>query len=340
MRHTVLRLSIVIVLMFTALTGCQRTDAPSAPSAPSAAPSASPAASATTSPTASPTTSPLPTSIKFPIPPRFQWDNANGYCGETSIQSIALYYGVWVSQQVVRDAAGSELLLDENAARALTKLKFNFESWDDSAKTPQFEKYMKWMKTRLLQGFPCITMVFLADSDLYSEDYDHIVPVVGVTSRDSLLFYTLYSNRLISRPFSTLAATRDTCDSELDDGGNIPQNVDYGIAMKGLKDANGASYPTRLRINRSDEPNVSLGETAVNLKGTVTVSGLKPGKKYALLRYDDLSNVPTSGDATAFLASNYDHMTSFTAETATWTFVDPVGILSSGATYYRCVAAD
>ena len=330
MRHIIFRLSVVIILIFGALTGCQHADAPIA----------SPTTSPTASPTASATVSPVPTSIKFPIPPRFQWDNANGYCGETSIQSIALYYGVWVSQQVVRDAAGGELLLDENAARALNKLKFNFVAWDDSAKTPQFEKYMIWMKTHLLQGFPCITVVFLADSDLYSEDYDHIVPVVGVTSRNSLLFYTLYSNRLIARPFSTLAATRDACDSDLDDGGNIPQNVDYGIAMKGLKDANGVTFPTRLSVNRSDEPNVSLGETAVNLKGTVTVSNLTPGKKYVLLRFDDLSNVPTSGDAAAFLASRYDYMTAFTAESATWTHVDPVGIRSSGATYYRCVATD
>src|SRR5262245_21846437 len=34
---------------------------------------------------------PASPSRQLPIPPRDQWPNANGYCGEMSIQSIALY---------------------------------------------------------------------------------------------------------------------------------------------------------------------------------------------------------------------------------------------------------
>jgi hypothetical protein len=41
------------------------------------------------------------------IPPRFQWENGHGFCGETSIQSISLYYGSYISQNQVRKLAES-----------------------------------------------------------------------------------------------------------------------------------------------------------------------------------------------------------------------------------------
>lgn len=41
------------------------------------------------------------------IPPRFQWENGHGFCGETSIQSISLYYGNYISQNQARKLAGS-----------------------------------------------------------------------------------------------------------------------------------------------------------------------------------------------------------------------------------------
>ena len=337
-----LKIIILIILIFALVTGCAQAGS-KASVVPTAAPTSAP--TATTAP--APTASPVPTSVTFPIPTRYQWDNANGYCGETSIQSIALYYGAWIPQQKARNAAGGELLVDENAATALKKLKLDFEEWDYEAPEPQFKKYMLWLKSNLVAGYPCITVVFLADSDLYSEDYDHIVPVVGVKSKslystkymagDSLIFHTLYDPDPIVRKFSTLASTRDDCDLELSAGGNIPQNTDYGIAIKGLQGDRDATLPTRLSVNRSNEPNVSLGEKAKNLKGTITVSALTPGAKYALLRYDDVAKMPTSGGSAVYLASDYDYKTEFIASGSVWEFKDPVGILSSGVTYYRCV---
>jgi hypothetical protein len=37
--------------------------------------------------------------VKLDIPVRLQWENDHGYCGETSIQSCALYYGNYISQR-------------------------------------------------------------------------------------------------------------------------------------------------------------------------------------------------------------------------------------------------
>jgi hypothetical protein len=49
-------------------------------------------------------------SVQLNIPPRAQWDNNNGYCGECAIQQIALYYGSYISQynarKIIDPAAG------------------------------------------------------------------------------------------------------------------------------------------------------------------------------------------------------------------------------------------
>ena len=34
---------------------------------------------------------------KLDIPPRFQWNANNGYCGETAFISVGLYYGQYCS---------------------------------------------------------------------------------------------------------------------------------------------------------------------------------------------------------------------------------------------------
>ena len=44
--------------------------------------------------------------VKLDMPPRVQWQDNDGYCGETSVQMAALYYGAYVSQYVARAAGG------------------------------------------------------------------------------------------------------------------------------------------------------------------------------------------------------------------------------------------
>lgn len=53
------------------------------------------------------TTPTIPTySVQLDMPPRLQWPNNNGYCGETSLQMAGLYYGAWISQYAARAAGG------------------------------------------------------------------------------------------------------------------------------------------------------------------------------------------------------------------------------------------
>ena len=119
--------------------------------------------------------------VRLDIPARLQWDNNYGYCGETSIQMSALYYGAWVSQYVVRAVGGagqgSQLLLPDSPgqtvvdtgrslSKAAAKLKLGavvFVPEDDAA--PQAEEFLGWAKEEIKAGHPVIFAVYVADCD-------------------------------------------------------------------------------------------------------------------------------------------------------------------------------
>lgn len=277
------------------------------------------------------------------IPPRAQWENANGFCGEMSIQSIALSYGAWISQQVARTVAGGELLLGVNEVTALRALHLDYTLWDSQSAQPQAERFLAWIKDNLQHGVPVIYAVYLSDAG-NDADYDHIVPAVGIDATtfggydgtDRLAMNTNFGAR-ITKTLASLPATRQSCAVNGANGGCVPRNVDYGVAVRGITDAQRATLPTTMTVAESSEPNVSIGEIARQMTATVTVSGLTAGSSYALLRYDDYRTMPTNATAAQFLASSHTLRTNFVATGPTFTFVDPVTFRSSGATYYRAV---
>jgi hypothetical protein len=277
------------------------------------------------------------------IPPRQQWQNDGGYCGETSIQAIGLYYGAWISQQVVRTVAGGELLIGVNEETALGALHLAHTTWDTAAPRPQFESFVAWTKSHLEQRVPVVYAIYLTDG-INDPDYDHIVPATGITAAsasgyraaDTLISSDNFGDR-IERSVGGLAGTRSSCTSSSTQGGCIPRDVDYGFAITGITDARSATLPVGIKVPVDHEPNVSVGEAAIPLTASVTVSALQPGHNYALLRYDDYTKVPTAATAAAFLASSYSHRVDFTADGPQWIYADPVSFPSSGATYYRCV---
>src|SRR5260370_2770219 len=80
-----------------------------------------------------------PIAIKLDIPPRIEWNSGVGFCGEASIQTIALYYGAWISQYKVRAVAGGPVVFGTGSETVLTALHFNFDAWDFAGPTnPQF----------------------------------------------------------------------------------------------------------------------------------------------------------------------------------------------------------
>lgn len=281
------------------------------------------------------------------IPPRLQWPNDHGYCGETSLQAIGLYYGAWISQKVIRETAGGEMLLGANAELAARKLRFQCEAWPGGKSAADCSGFVVWLKSRLLDGYPAIVGVYLRGDGHDDPDYDHIVPVVGVRTaqadsrrfdgRDRLVFHNNFSLEPIERPVDTLFATRSACASDVEGGGCIPKKRVYALVIKGIVDPAKATFPVRMTVERWDEPNVSLGAEPVPMRAAVTVTGLERGRTYALLRYDSVQDLPASGGVGEYLASNYARKTEFIAATATCTARDPEPFRSDGAVFYRCV---
>ncbi|CAF4345428.1 unnamed protein product [Rotaria socialis] len=114
--------------------------------------------------------------------------------------------------------------------------------------------------------------------------------------------------------------------------------VCWGIAITGLIDEDKVCLPVRLTVAEWDEPCVANGMEARDMIGKVTVQALTAGTQYILLRYSSYVDVPTVGNATAFLSSNYASRHDFTAQDYIYVYEDPIPINSNGSTYYRCVA--
>jgi len=278
------------------------------------------------------------------IPARQQWDENNGYCGETSIQSFALYFGTYASQYRIRGFINpnqqSQLLIGVNEQTALRALHLKFEQWNSNSPTPQWQNYLAWVKRELQKGAPVIGTLYV--KGMTDPDYDHIVPFIGFRSSfdttryhasDTLLFNDNYATTTLVRTVGTLAATRRGTNT-----GSftyaIPSRVDYGCAVTGIVDTLRETVPVRLQVDRSSEPNLITGAQPVTLNATVNIQSLVPGKTYSLLRYDDPARVPDSG----FLAKGgYTSARTFTATAATQAFTDR--FLSNAVVTYRCVAS-
>ncbi len=279
------------------------------------------------------------------IQPRLQWKTDGGFCGEASLQTAALHYGAWISQGLIRKAAGGELLLGVNEGKALKAFRLTHEPWDSKGQPkPHFKPFAVWLKGHLLQHSPCIVALYLAGST--HQEYDHIVPVSGFIPAtdgskdydptDVLIYHNLYSETPLRRAFHTLAGSRINCRYDLTTGGTLPTQTAYGVAVTGVDDPTGAALPVCLEMNRPDEPNWTRKEKPAALKGRVTVSGLRRGQHYRLMRFDRLSSMPLRGKVQDFLRARATQSIPFKAESSTWTFADPRSIPSNGATFYRC----
>lgn len=276
-------------------------------------------------------------SVLLNIPGRLQWDNANGYCGETSIQMSALYYGNYICEDVCRTVAGGELLVAGNDVTALNAFSFTYEEWDYNQATPQYQNYLVWTKQHLNNRHPVIITVFVLG--MSDPDYDHIIPAIGFNATnvntfngaDELMFNDCYDSIYYTRTFASVWDTRSMSGNGATNEYCIPKNVDYGIAVTGIKDVQHVTKPVHLSIDSWDEPNISLGENPKVLHATITADSLTAGQKYALLRYNNYLNVPSSN----FNPLTADSAIYFTASSATESFTN--SFMSNTAVFYRCI---
>jgi hypothetical protein len=282
-------------------------------------------------------------SAQLDIPPRRQWDNNNGYCGECSIQQAALYYGTYVSQYRVREIIDptqqQDVWVPDHSGQVFEALRLKFEDWNSGVPTPQYQNYLVWTKSHLQQGHPVIITVYVqGESDPY---YDHIIPATGFVSpdtnayhaTDTLTFNDCYATTNFTRTFGSIYDTRAMSGNGALYEYCIPRDTDYGAAVTGIKDDSGTALPVSLKVDRWNEPNVSQGATPVQMNATIQVRSLQTGSVYALLRYNDYHNVPTSN----YLSSAYSSATNFVATNNAHALADR--FMSDGTVIYRCVPA-
>ena len=164
-----------------------------------------------------------------------------------------LYYGAWFSQRLVRSINKGEYLLQPLSAkdkrdplRTLTMLHFTYEEWDFAkSPQPQFDGFCHWMKRSLLREHPVMFGIFLPGLEF--DDYDHIVPAVGIcyenedgcdNCRDKIIYFDLYNQENVEK---CLSKTEFSVDREsihqkrISSDGCLPLNVSILIRLAGLQ---------------------------------------------------------------------------------------------------------
>jgi len=271
------------------------------------------------------------------IPGRLQWQNANGYCGEMSIQMIGMYYGDYISEDVCRTVAGGEVLIDVNDSAALEAFSFTFKEWNPGQAQPQYQNYLDWVKQYLNKKEPVIITVYI--QGLSDPDYDHIIPAIGFNAQtlntyniaDQLTYNSCFDTVAFTRSFGSMWDTRPMTGNGATYSYCIPKNVNYGVAITGIKDALHATRPVQITLAPRAEPNVSLAAAPTMFHAQVTADSLTTGVKYALIRYDNYLNVPSSN----FNPLTASSATYFIAGGVQKTVLD--SFMSNAAVFYRCI---
>jgi hypothetical protein len=251
------------------------------------------------------------------VPPRYMWGwgpNVTGYCGATSLQSAALYFGLWVSVEHLRNYADnnvSQVLLGNGDFQNIAaEVGIVLEEWPyATTPQPQVAAFLNWALDHLTVGRPVITGVYEQKLN-GARDYDHIVPVIGAVigsipnsqlPRSSIVsnVTTLYYNDLYSAvtrtlqgsklgasrsQFTTLSPPVQPYDYAL------PAATNFGVAVLGLADPLNETYRLKLTAWSWTEPDWGsedgCGMSPQPLDLSAQVYGLTPGNSYAVLRFD------------------------------------------------------
>jgi hypothetical protein len=312
------------------------------------------------------------------IPPRLQWNANNGYCGEVSFISAGLYYGQYLSQYDARaiasnngdqSKASSQLLIGVNDTYAATQMHLTYVEWNTKSET-NTNAFLAWVTGEVVAGYPVAIGIYTNEYLFYGKtsptagdpDYDHIVPVTGISSTSPLTNpATYYATNTItfndnglwtgtasgqpqyvfSYPFGTFEATRKQANAE---NGNIysvsSDGSNYGIAITGVIDQNHETVPVSVATNLNyEKPAIKNGSNVrpspEPLTLTVTVSGLQSGTKYNLYRYNSMAQVPNA----AFNANASEAYEKWTFTASSSTHVTTENIESSDEAIYRAVPA-
>lgn len=241
-------------------------------------------------------------------------------------------------------------------------LKLRFQQWIPAKSDRKlYKKFMVWMKGHLVLGHPTLFTTYVRDE--HDSDYDHILQAVGVRSRSlssdefdsrDVLFYNdgfdldhrhnrTFGNFHDSRAMKTNCLHRDSRQPNGWSNGDfwrkgkyawhyecISNDRPFGTAMIGIVDENKETVPVRITVSSgASEPN-----PAKRIHATVSITDLKHGRKYVLLRYGSFEKVPSKN----FLRNRgFDYAHKFTADGKTKKYRDPHSFMSDTIQIYRCV---
>lgn len=282
------------------------------------------------------------------LPARVQWNANDGYCGETSLISAGLYYGQYVSQFDARvlaninfspkDMQFYQILIgvpghktrNNNMELAAINMHLHYTMFNNYPFAKRTTKeFMLWVKNMVIRHYPTIIGVYENYSVFQQNDadqeYDHIVPVFGITSFSSLkkrpqvydhtdvIYFhdnslfgggNYYPNCFRYR-MGFFQKTRGAA-NQINAGiysvsNNRNQQGNYGIAILGVKGK--GLYPVRLTTDPTYElPSIMNGSNKrpqrMQLKLGIEVSKLKPQTPYLLLKYAKFSDLPAADDFT------------------------------------------
>ncbi|MBY0528573.1 MAG: hypothetical protein K2P51_00090 [Rhabdochlamydiaceae bacterium] len=265
-------------------------------------------------------------------PPRLQWNENSGYCGEVALISAGLYFGQYISQYDARaiacqgnDQKSCQLLLGLNAHAAAAKMHLESHEWA-SFQNESTDDFLSWIKENVIHGCPVAIGIYMNQYRFYHNShpnagdpsYDHIVLVTGIGSNlpftntsydgDDILYFT--DNGLWGDPcnphykfsynFDAFQATRQQANTKHGPVYSLPlEGHNYGIAIRGVLDLNNETVRVRLETNpNSEHPDIQNGSNArpapTPLKLTLTMTDLEPGVAYNLYRYNSFDAVPNS----------------------------------------------
>ncbi|KAJ3295546.1 hypothetical protein HK104_002562 [Borealophlyctis nickersoniae] len=190
----------------------------------------------------------------LPLPPRLQWTDHYGYCGETSLQTALLPHGIYISQYLIRSVVAgttdmdrqtvqeSQLLLGANNTEAvLDKLGIVYEYWKAVDRDPNYKQFLGWCKNMVMEknGWSVSSRCH----------YDHLLLITGFSSRLDTSTYNgndtvTYNSNLepypITTPLYKFHDTRNQTDrkSNTSKATNwVPNDAGccWGLAIMGVK---------------------------------------------------------------------------------------------------------
>ena len=283
--------------------------------------------------------------VALPIRNRIQWNENNGYCGETSLQECALYYGIYASQAYIRSifdpTQKNDLVELEEWALVLGKLGMRADYFPTNlVAEPQYRVFETWAKQQLSRRRPVITGCYYPEGPV-SQPLDHILTLTSFITpnlktyddNDAFGFNIHWVGPVFFQRAKWFFDAREMNGAGAIYGFALPKEVNYGIAITGSTNQDRRARPVRVEIDRIDEPNLIKGEKPVMLKAEIQVQSLTRGSSYVLYRYNDPAKVPLRNpeQKPADAAAIFKFKATSTAQ------VISDMISSDGVAIYRCI---